>query len=177
VRLPKPGSSTVWLATRYAYDLHGNTSQLVDNAEEDAGGSETLAGRVHSFSYNAADRATGQVDDFATAGTTDDEQIVYSYKPTGWLDTQTLQKRPAGSWVDEQSSVRTYFDNGRLKTLVNKDGTGATLESHTLAYESSGVYLNGNRAQDVFQLKGPDATAPCYGATCTASWAYDGVSG
>ena len=71
------------------------------------------------------------------------------------------------------SSVRTYFENGLLKTLVNKNGSGTTIESHTLSYLAGGVYLNANRVSDVFQLKGPDASAPCYAATCTASWSYD----
>jgi YD repeat-containing protein len=47
------------------------------------------------------------------------------------------------------------------------------IEQHTLTYIASGIYLNGNRASDVFQLKGPDAAAACYAATCTASWTYD----
>ena len=173
VRTPKPGASGTYLATLLAYDLHGNTEQLTDNREEDGSGSQTVAGRVFAYIYNAIDQATAQTDDFSTAGTTDDEQILYTYKPTGSLDTQTLQQRPSSSWVNEQSSERTYFGNGLLKTLVNKNGAGTTIESHAISYLQAGVYQNGNRASDVFLLKGPDSAAACYGATCTQSWVYD----
>ncbi len=44
---------------------------------------------------------------------------------------------------------------------------------HALGYTTTGQYLNGNRVSDVFQLKGPDAAAACYNATCTANWTYD----
>jgi RHS repeat-associated protein len=43
----------------------------------------------------------------------------------------------------------------------------------TASCAHGGVYLNGNRVSDVFQLKGPDGAAACYSATCTASWSYD----
>ncbi len=173
VRTPKPGVSGTYLATLYAYDLHGNTTRLTDNREENSGGSQTAAGRVFDLTYDAADQPTAQTDDYATGSSTDDEQLTYTYTTRGELDTQTLQKRPSGSWVNEQSSARTYFDNGLLKTLTNKNGSGTMIESHTLGYETGGVFLNGNRAFDTYQLKGPSATAPCYSATCTAAWAYD----
>lgn len=175
VRSPKLGASGTYLGTTLAYDLHGNTSQLVDNREENAGGSQTAAGRGHTYSYNAIDQPATQTDDFATTSTSDDEQLTYTYKQTGALDTQTLKKNSSGSWVDEQSSVRTYFENGLLKTLTNRNGTGALIEEHTLSYIKDGVYLNGNRVSDSFYLKGPDSspTVPCYWFACTATWAYD----
>jgi len=175
IRSPKPGASGTYLATTLAYDLYGNTSQLVDNREENAGGSQTAAGRGHTYSYNAIDQPATQTDDFATTSTSDDEQLTYTCKQTGALDTQTLKKNSSGSWVDEQSSVRTYFENGLLKTLTNRNGTGALIEEHTLSYIKDGVYLNGNRVSDSFYLKGPDSspTVPCYWFACTATWAYD----
>jgi RHS repeat-associated protein len=173
VRTPKPGVSGTYLATLLTHDLHGNTAELTDNREENGSGSQTSAGRVFDYTYNAVDEAAAQTDDFASAGTTDDEQLMYTYRPTGELDTQTLQKRPSGSWVDEQSSVRTYFDNGLLKTLTNRNGAGAMVSSNTLSYLQGGVYLNGNRSSSVFQLKGPDSSAACYTQTCTQSWTYD----
>jgi len=84
-----------------------------------------------------------------------------------------LQKRPTGSWVDGQFSVRTYFENGLPKTLANRNGAGTTVEQHALSYLAGGLNLNGNRAPDVLQLKGPVSTAACYAATCTQSWSYD----
>jgi len=173
VRTPKPGASGTYLATLLDYDLHGNTAHLTDNREENGSGSQTAVGRVFTYTYNAIDQAIAQVDDFATTATTDDEQLTYSYTVRGELDTQTLLKRPSGSWDDEQSSARTYFDNSLLKTLTNKNGAGTMVSSHALSYLSGGAYLNGNRVSDVFQLKGPDPAAACYATTCTASWTYD----
>jgi RHS repeat-associated protein len=172
VRVPKPGSSN-WLATVYSYDLHGNRASEEANREETSGGSTVTAGRVSTFAYDNLDRATSQVDDFATGGTTDDEQLLYTYTDRSELATQTLQKGGTGAWSTEQSSARTYFDNGLLKTLTNKNAAGAMIEQHTLGYVTGGVFVNGNRVSDTFQLKGPDAAASCYAATCTATWTFD----
>jgi RHS repeat-associated protein len=171
-RTPKPSSSN-YLATYFSYDAHGNTETLEDNREETSGGSSVTAGRVMSYTYNNLDQATGQIDDYASGGTSDDEQLLYTYTDRGELDTQTLQKGGTGAWATEQSAVRTYFWNGQLKTLTNKNAAGSMIEQHTLSYIQSGVYMNGNRVGDVFQLKGPDGAAACYSATCTASWTYD----
>jgi RHS repeat-associated protein len=84
-----------------------------------------------------------------------------------------VQKRPSGVWLDEQSTERSYFENGLLKQLTSKDGAGTVIEQHTLDYVTGGVYVNGNRVKDVFKLVGPDAAAPCRTATCTATWTYD----
>jgi len=171
VRTPRafaiPG---VFWATSLEYDLHGNTTKLIDNARE---GTQTAAGRVFTYSYDAIDQPIEQVDDFATSVPTDDEQLLYTYTPRGELDTQTLKKGGTGAWTPEQLSTRAYFENGLLKTLTNKTGTGTTIESHTLSYIASNLYLNGNRVSDVFQLKGPITSAPCHATTCTASWTYD----
>jgi hypothetical protein len=82
-------------------------------------------------------------------------------EPHGWL----------GAGVE---GTATCFFNRQLKTLVNADGLNNMVEQHTLDYVSNGVYMNGNKASDVFQLKGPVSSAPCWSATCTAGWGYDG---
>jgi RHS repeat-associated protein len=177
VRTPISGSAN-FRATTLAYDLHGNTAELVDNREENASGGQTAAGRVFAYGYNAGDQVIAQIDDFATPGTaSDDQQITYTYHPTGELHVQWLQKGGAGAWVNEQSSVKTYFDNGLLKMLQNRkgDASNTVVESHTLSYIRNNVYLNGNRASDAFFLKGPDAGAACYHSWqgCQAQWIYD----
>jgi RHS repeat-associated protein len=176
VRTPKPSSSN-WLATTYAYDLHGLTNQLADNLEETTAGSQVTPGRVYTFTFNSLDQPITQTDDFATAGTTsDDEQVTYSYTPTGLLDTRTLSKNNGAGWTQEQKVSRSYYDNGLLKQLTNYDGTNAIIEQHTLAYTSgggSGVYNNGNKTSDTFKLKNADGGSTCWTATCTASWTYN----
>jgi RHS repeat-associated protein len=173
VRTPKPGASGTYLATELSYDLNGNTQMLLDNEEEDGSGGTTAAGRVFGYTYNPMDQPTAQTDDFSTSGATDDEQILYTYTPRGELGTQTLQKGGSGSWVTEHSSERAYFENGLLRTLLNKNGAGTLIESHTQSYLQAGVFQDGNRVSDVFLLKGPDATATCYTTSCTQSWVHD----
>jgi RHS repeat-associated protein len=176
VRTPKPSVVGTYLATTVAYDLHGNTSTLVDNQEENTSGIATSAGRSFAYTHDPADQVTVQTDDFGTAADqSDDEQLTYSYTPRGQLETRTLSKRVSGAWDDTQSSIATYFDNGVLKQLTNRNGatTPAVISEHTLGYIRDGVYLNGNRVSDTFILKGPDANAPCYSSSCTATWTYD----
>jgi RHS repeat-associated protein len=173
-RSPEPGVPNSYLATLYAYDLHGNPSQLTDNRKEDTAGTQTVAGRVFAYTYDNADQATSETDDFSTpASATDDERLTYTYTPTGLLDTRILSKW-TGAWTQEQKATNTYFDDGELKQLTNYDGANSIIEQHTLAYTAGGVYANGNRVSDNFKLLGPVTSAPCRTTTCTASWTYDG---
>ena len=175
VKTSKLGSSDVWKTT-FAYDLHGNVSQLDENRLETAGGSQVSAPRVFSYAYDAADQPTQQTDDFGTAGIdTDDERFSFSFDGLGRLQTRTVAKRTGVStYATTQTQERTYFFNGLLKTLVARDGAAATVASHALSYLQNGVYLNGNKTLDVFRLANPDAGAPCRSVECTASWEYDG---
>ena len=175
-RICVPGTGNL-SATGFAYDQHANTTTLTQNAEDSPACGTQVSGvnpRLQTYTYDAADRATGQIDDFGTpTPTTDDEQFLLTWKATGWEEKRTVQKRPSGSWVDEQSTERTYFDNGLLKQLTSKNASATVIEQHTLDYITAGIYVNGNRVKDVFKLVGPDASAPCDTATCTATWTYD----
>lgn len=175
VRIPRLGTANYW-ATAFAYDQHGNVTQLVQNQEETAAGSIVTVGRTQTIVYDLLDRPTSQVDDFATPATADDEQATYTYTPDGLEAGRTLAKpNGTGGWINEQAATATYYANGLLRTLVTTDGgsPAVTVATHTLSYVANSVYLNGNRAADVFQLRGPDAGAACYATTCTASWEYD----
>lgn len=176
VRVPKTGSSN-WFATTYGYDLHGRTTQMIDNLEETSDGSQVNPGRVFNYSFNDLDQATSQTDDFNTAADpTDDEQTTYSYTATGLLDTRTLSKKNGASWAQEQKVGRTYYDNGLVKQLTNYDGANAIVEQHTLGYTSgtgAGIYNDGNKTTDIFKIKNADGGATCWIATCTGGWAYD----
>jgi len=177
VRVPKAGSASLW-ATTFAYDQH---VERLPACPERGGGSRRClrgGGPDPDLGHDAEDQPTQQVDDFGTTGSTaDDEQLSWEYSPTGLETKRTLAKN-AGTpttWTNEQVSTRTYFANGLLKTLTTTDGaaTPVTVQDHSLSYEAGGVYVNGNRARDVFTLLGPDAAAPCRASTCTASWGYD----
>jgi RHS repeat-associated protein len=174
VKAPKLGSSNYW-ATSFAYDLHGNTTSLVQNEEDNSSGGLVTAGRVETNTYDAVDQPLTQVDDYGTSGTTDDEKITLTWTPTGLEASRKIEKA-AAPWTTEQDTTRTYFRNGQVKTLISTDGatpTPVTLESHTMAYEAGGVYQNGNRTSDAFLLRGPDSAAPCRTTNCTQSWSYD----
>ena len=176
VRTPKLGSGNYW-ASVFSYDQHGNVASLEENREETSGGATVTAGRVFGFSYDGADQPLEQTDDFGSAGVdTDDERFSFSFDDAGRLSQRTIEKDTGASWATEQIQQSSYYFNGLLKTLVTKDGQGSpvTVASHSLSYIAGGVYVNGNRTQDVFRVKGPDGSAPCGDADCTASWDYDG---
>jgi RHS repeat-associated protein len=174
VRTQKPGVSGTWLATRYAYDLNGNPSQMVDNAEEDASGNETAPGRVFTYAYNNADELSSQTDNYGTSGSSaDDEQYTFAWTNDGRLKTRAISKANGTAWIQEQKSDRSYYDNGDLRTLTNRDGSDNIVESHTLSYIGGSVYMDGNRMSDVFELKNADGGSTCFPTTCTATWTYD----
>jgi RHS repeat-associated protein len=177
IRLPKPGAST-WLATLYSYDKHGLPTSLTDNREEDTNGNQTSAGRTISYTYNNVDLPATQIDDYSTPSNTgDDERIIYTYDPTGALSTRTLAKADgSGGWTQEQQAQKTYFDNGQLKQLTNYGANNTTpIEQHALTYvDGGGVYLNGNKASDVFTQKQADGANTCSTASCTVTWQYNG---
>ena len=184
VRNPKPGAAGTYMATSFEYDLNGNTSKLIDNAQE---GTSPASGRIQAYTYDLADRPATQEDDYGTpAANGDDEQLTFAYDPNSQPTARVLKKGGTGSWAQEQMSGRTYYDNGLLKTLRNCDNSSAgtcdnttaaakVLEEHTLSYLNTDgtIYLNGNRTKDVFRRKQADGSATCSTATCTPTWAYD----
>jgi RHS repeat-associated protein len=162
----KSGDSISHVSTM-AYDDDNNLTQTVANAVE---GSTTQTGRENDYGYDGADWLSDQTDHGAdNSSTSDDRHITFAFLPTGWQQNRTIQK--AGS--TKESTDWTYFQNGQLKTLNTKNGSGATMESHNVSYVDSGVYLNGNRAQDVYSLHGPGG-GPC-ASSCTAKYSYDAL--
>lgn len=111
------------------------------------------------------------------ASTTDDIRILTSYLPQGWELQRTTDKYvPGGSPVWQPKKVQdwTYYDNGQLKTMSTKNGSGTVLESHDVTYtDSAGRYLNGNQTVDVFKRSSPNTGTPCASVTCTARYTYD----
>jgi RHS repeat-associated protein len=177
VRIPKQASGNFW-ATLFAYDQHGNATTLVQNQEETAGGSVVTAGRTQTYTYDYEDQPTSQIDDFGTSSNgADDERLTFTWTPTGLESSKTIAKSDgAGGWINEQIVSETYYANGLLRTLTTTDGgsPATTIAQHTLSYVTvAGIYMNGNRVTDAFQLRGPDPAAPCYASACTASWQYD----
>lgn len=164
-----------WTFTTSAYDLNGNITVREDDGVETTAGALVTAGQRNEFVYDAADQVLTHTDFGRLTGTTDDRRITSGYFPQGWEQSQLVEKSDgAGGWTQLQRTDSSYLASGDLRTLVTKNGAGAILETHTLAYEDTlGRYLNGNRARDVFQLLGPNLGQPCRVSDCTTSYAFD----
>jgi RHS repeat-associated protein len=82
----------------------------------------------------------------------------------------------SNTWPKKQTT-RDHLDNGKLKTLVTKNGAGAVTESHTVGYETGGVYVDGNRVTDRYVLARAAArlgvTTCLPAAPCDAAYDYD----
>ncbi|MFL6138399.1 MAG: phage tail tip lysozyme [Frankiaceae bacterium] len=166
-RKEPPGQAPpAWRVTDYAYDADGNVQQRTDE------------GRTQTFGYDQNDRFASQLDAGA-AGCADDRQLATTYLRNGWTSSQTTRKSDGGcdptTWPIKRQTAWTYFSDGDVQTLQSWKGAQSSanlVESHTLAYESNGAYLNGNRAQDTFTLQGP-GTASCRTTACAATFAFD----
>jgi RHS repeat-associated protein len=166
---------TNFRVTHYAYDGNGNVTSLVQNQQETPSGSVVVPGDAQTFAYDKADQNTTQVDQGTTpSDPSDDQRITQTFTANGWPATQLIEHGIAGGgWSSRQTTATTYFANGLQKTLVTKNGSGATLESHTLGYlDSAGRLADGNITSDTFSLQGPSNTA-CRSSSCTATYAYD----
>jgi YD repeat-containing protein len=182
VRVPRQTTVTpasYWV-TLFGYDLHGNTTTLVSSREELPNGTLVAAGRTQTFTFNALNQNTTELDDRSTpTNANDDERLVITYSPTGLEATRSLSKANGSDWTVEQYVASTYFANGLEKTQRTTSDdpianpSAALISSHVLSYIENGVYLDGNRASDVFQLIGADSSASCDTTTCTSSWSYD----
>ncbi|MDQ1743407.1 MAG: hypothetical protein QOE23_1746, partial [Pseudonocardiales bacterium] len=169
---------TRWKATLSSFDLGNNVVQRIDDREEDDAGTQLKAGRQNDYTFDGTNRLTQQLDQGkdTQASTSDDTRITTSYLPQGWELQRTTDKYvPGGSPVWQPKKVQdwTYYDNGQLKTMSTKNGSGTVLESHDINYVDSGIYLNGNQVTDTFKRNSPNAGASCTSATCTARYTYD----
>ena len=173
-------AAATWRFTDYTYDENGNTRVRRENGEERASdGVQTTAPRRHELSYDEADWLTRQLD-LGADGTCNqgDRRITNSFWSTGWERQRDLDKaNSACAWASKQTTTWTHFDNGKLKTLETRNGSGVVTESHEVGYLDNGVYVNGHRVSDHYVLKrqeGNTATTCVSAASaCDAQWSYD----
>jgi RHS repeat-associated protein len=175
--LQKRQSQSGFTGTTYTYDLNGNVATREDDRPKPQGGS-LGAGRLHTFSYDAADRVSEQIDNHATTGNADDRRILTSFLPIGWEQERIVQRsNGSGGWNTKQTTNWTHFANGKLKRLVTKGQSGATIEDHTIDYTEGPpgqeVYVNGHRTVDEFTLQGPSAQTQCKATPCRSTFTYD----
>jgi RHS repeat-associated protein len=187
----RPTSASTYTATAYTYDHDGNVTQRDDNAQQtltsqtlNSAGvpvswtfTQTSAGApdVNTMSYDAADWLSTQNNNGTTTSCTGRKRINTTWTPTGWEASRTINGADSAcTYTLKQKTAWGYFDNGKLHTDTTTNGAGTVLETHTVGYETNGIYLDGNRTSDAYALNGPSSTA-CTGATasCTATYSYD----
>jgi hypothetical protein len=134
---------------------------------------QTAPPDVNILTYDPADWPKTQVDQGTTSTCTDDQQIATSWTPDGQEDTQTIKNADSSCafTIPKQTTNWKYFDNGNPLSQTTSNGQGTVLETHTLGYETNGVYMDGNRTSDAYSLNGPGSTV-CTGGTpsCTATY-------
>jgi RHS repeat-associated protein len=165
-----------YLATLYSYDLSGLTTSLISNQVENGSGAKQQEGRTLAYTYNSLGLPLTQTDNFSTpSNSADDEQLAFTYTPTGYVSTRALSKaNGSGGWTAEQIAAWTYYSNGLLNKLTTSDGNGNIVEQHTLSYlDSNGVYIDGNKTSDAYKQKQADGSSTCWAANCTTTWTYD----
>lgn len=181
VRHRKQGAAA-WTFSSYGYDPNGNVTQRKENGEEATDGTQTKAPRTHNLTYDAADWLSLQLDLGTDGNCKDDQRIVTDFWASGWEKQRDIYRAGTGcssddsTWPKKQTTSWTHFDNGKLRTLTTKNGSGTVTESHDVGYVDNGVYLNGNRVTDHYVLARADgnaATTCVASAPCDAKYAYD----
>ncbi len=187
----RPTSSTTFTATAYTYDHDGNVAERDDNAQQTLSSQTTNSAGVpiswtftqnsggapvvNTMTYDTADWLITQYNNGTTTSCTGDKRIDNAWTPTGWEKTRTINVADSTcAYAPKHKTAWTYFDNGKLKTDTTTNGSGTVLETHTVGYETNGIFIDGNRTTDAFALNGPGSTA-CTGtsASCTATYSYD----
>jgi RHS repeat-associated protein len=173
-------TDTNYRFTKFSYDRNDNVDERADNGVETAAGTQITAPKRHTFTYDAADWLTSQLD-YLPSGC---QKVDNTFLATGWEETrriwkadQTCDASPAFGSAPKQSTRWTYFKNGKLNNLTTWAGqvnTGTLLEDHIVDYFHGGIYVNGHRTTDRFKKSSPNPTAPCKDAYCTTTYTYDG---
>ncbi|MEV4315002.1 DNRLRE domain-containing protein [Actinocrispum sp. NPDC049592] len=181
-RIHKRGEAT-WRFSTYSYDENGNVIVRSENGEENDAGTQTKAPRRHELSYGDNDWLSSQLDLGTDGACKDDQRITTTFWGDGWQRQQEIFRAADGcsadpaSWPKQQTTTWDYFDNGKLRNLVTRNGSGEVTESHDVGYlDDNGNYVNGNRTTDRFILKraeGKNATTCVGPSTCLAKYTYD----
>lgn len=178
----KRGEAT-WKFTSYTYDENGNTTVRAENGEENDAGTQTKAPNRHELTYADNDWLAAQLDLGTDNACKGDQRIVNTFWGDGWERQRDIFRAGDGcsadpaTWSKKQSTTWDYFDNGKLKNLVTRNGSGEVTESHEVGYiDDGGNYANGHRVTDRFILKraeGKNATQCVGPQTCLAKYTYD----
>ncbi|WP_112261414.1 DNRLRE domain-containing protein [Lentzea terrae] len=178
----KRGEPT-WKFTAYTYDENGNTKVRAENGEENDAGTQTKAPVRHELFYGENDWLSSQLDLGTDGACKGDQRIVNTFWGDGWERQREIFRAGDGcsadpaTWTKQQTTTWDYFDNGKLRNLVTRTGSGEITESHDVGYiDDAGNYANGHRVTDRFLLKraeGKNATQCVGPQTCLAKYTYD----
>jgi RHS repeat-associated protein len=182
-----------WTFSSFAYDLNGNVTDLDQNGLEQNGSNNLPNGvvvkdghKLHS-DYDNANWLTDQLD------STLNQRVVNTFWPIGLEKSREIdQSNGSGGWNLTQQTSWSYFANGKLSGLATVVPSKApcqapcsattTIENHTVSYldtnpnyaNTAGVYVDGNRTQDVYSLRpGSGGSSNCFPGSCTATYSYD----
>ncbi len=182
IRTRKSGEAG-WKFAAYTFNEDGQPTVRLENGREDANGVQVDRPRRVELTYDDSGFMTTQLNLGATDACSGDEKIVMSYTDTGWESTRDLWRGGAGcgadpsTWTKRQTTTWDQYDNGLLKQLVTKNGSGALTESHDVSYTTtSGRYEDGNRVVDHYVLKRADGVtaSDCTAAApCDRKFTYD----
>ncbi len=175
--------ATVWTFTDYTYDNNGNVTVRRENGEENDAGTQSKAPRRYQLTYDGADWLTQQLDLGTDSTCKDDTRTVNAWQGTGWEKQRDTYRANASctsdpaTWPKKQTTIWTQFDNGKLRHLETRNGSGTVTESHDVGYfDTSNVYVNGNRTTDRYVLERSDgntATTCRAASPCDAQYGYD----
>jgi RHS repeat-associated protein len=173
----------IWKFNTYSYDENGNTIVRAENGEENTAGTQTKAPRRYELTYGDNDWLSLQLDLGTDSACKGDQRITTTFWGDGWQRQQEIFRGQDGctadpaSWRKHQTTTWDYFDNGKLRNLVTRNGSGDVTESHEIGYtDDNGNYVNGNRTTDRYILKraeGKNATTCVGPSTCLAKYTYD----
>jgi RHS repeat-associated protein len=176
-------TASTWTFSDYVYDANGNVTVRRENGEEDTAGSQTKAPRRHELTYDQADWLSRQLDLGTDGACADDQRIENLFWSTGWERKRDVYRAGTGcsgdplTWPRKQTTTWDHFDNGKLRTLVTRNGSDNVTESHEVGYlDDAGVYVNGNRTSDHYVLErsaGHGATTCRVASPCDAKFVYD----
>jgi RHS repeat-associated protein len=169
-----------WTFSTFAYDANANIADQVQNGQESSpGGALVKAGRSLHNDYDGANWISTQFDygsGTPSSPSPDAQRTLNTFTPNGLEASREIDKaNGSGGWTPKQTTAWDYFANGKLNHLTTKNGSGATLEAHTVGYlDTNGIYVDGNRTQDSLSLQpGSGMSSPCFPTTCNASYTYD----
>ena len=176
--LPQGGSP--WTFASYSYDANNNlTDQVVNGQESTVNGTVTNQGRSLHDDFDPANWLTDQYDCGMQGYSTtcpNAQRTLEQFTNNGQESHRELdQSNASGAWSLKQLNTWDYYANGKLNHATTSNQQGATLQSDVVSYlDPTGIYVDGNRTQDVFTLQQPSGgSSPCATSSCTATYTYD----